>query len=287
LPAATGDLEQMRTQLDEFFYEKTIVELCADRNMRRVVRALAFDALDVPGIVPTKLHYLIFEWGECDARALYAESDEEHLRAVVKCLHHVATALHELHFSKIAHQNLRPASVIRFADETHKVGDFRHSHCVGVPRPGAGGPPDATYAAPEILYGGLVTSFEDRCAIDLYQLGSLGLTLLTGVGATAQLSVRLSPMHHWVEWQGSFDDALPYLAIAHDDIVHTLGDALPGSIGPELALAIRQLTEPDPARRGHPSNLRRIGPRYGVERYISIFDLLFTRQRITPLRAEP
>jgi hypothetical protein len=60
-------------------------------------------------------------------------------------------------------------------------------------------------------------------------------------------------------------------------VIHDLRQQLPDVIGEELAAAIRELTEPDPVRRGHPANISGAGPRYGVERYISRFDLLQKR----------
>ena len=71
----------MRRHLDEFFAEKEIVELCAERNMRRVVRALAFSAFIVPGIVPVTIHYLIFEWAAHDVRSMILDSDDAQTRA--------------------------------------------------------------------------------------------------------------------------------------------------------------------------------------------------------------
>lgn len=277
LPPSTADVELMRQHLDEFLYEKAIVELCADRNMRRVVRALAFDKLTVPGIVPVSLHYLIFECGEGDARSLSAQTDAEHLRAVIACLHHVATALFELHFSKIAHQNVRPASVIRFADTSHKLGDFRHASLAGAPRTGAEPLPEATHAAPELLYGLKPETFDLRCAVDNYQLGSLGVALLTGMGATTQFASRLTPMHHWRSWGGSYSEVLPFLQIAHEAMVTSIASAAGFDVPPELIVALRQLTEPDPAHRGHPSNGSSARSRYGLERYVSIFALLLRR----------
>jgi hypothetical protein len=41
-----------RTYLEEFNSEREIVELCGQRNMRRIVRAIAFSKLEIPGIVP-------------------------------------------------------------------------------------------------------------------------------------------------------------------------------------------------------------------------------------------
>ena len=61
--------------LEEFNSEKEIVELCGQRNMRRIVRASV------------------------------AKSDDDQVIVALSCLHHMPTALHELHFSTIAHQN--------------------------------------------------------------------------------------------------------------------------------------------------------------------------------------
>jgi serine/threonine protein kinase len=277
LPPSTEDLRMMQLHLEEFFAEKAIVELCAERKMRRIVRALAFGNVTVPGIISVTLHYLVFEWADHDMRSLVTDTDEAQLQAALACMHHMATALQELHLSKIAHQNLRPAAVLRFEDATHKLGDFRHALQAGVPRTEATNFPDATHAPPELLYGKKIESFDDRYAVDMYQLGALGLSLLTGVGATAQLSRQLTGLHHWRNWQGSFADVLPHLAHAHEHMMHTLRNQLPESVRVDLGTAIHQLTDPDPARRGHPTNVIGAGSRYGLERYISLFDVLRSR----------
>jgi serine/threonine protein kinase len=275
LPPSSQDLEQMRFHLEEFFSEKAIVELCGQRNMRRIVRAIAFDKIEVAQIVPVTLHYLIFEWAEHDMRALVTESDEDQIRAALACLHHMATALHELHFSKIAHQNVRPAAVLRFKDDTHKLGDFRHAQMAGFVRSETRSFFDPAHAAPELLYGVDVSAFESKYAIDLYQLGALGLHLLTGVGATVQLARELSDLHHWRNWEGDFADVVPYLNIAHERVIENLRSNLPVPIQADLTRAILQLTAPDPFRRGHPGNPP--NNKYGLERYISLFELLRKR----------
>jgi eukaryotic-like serine/threonine-protein kinase len=277
LPPSTDNLEQMRLHLEEFYSEKEIVELCGKRNLRRIVRAIAFDKLEAPGIVPITIHYLIFEWAQHDMRALATETDDDQIHASLACLHHMATALHELHFSKIAHQNLRPAAVLRFEDKSHKLSDFRHAQRAGAVRTETASYVDAAHAPPELLYGCPTSAFESRFGADLYQLGGLGLHLLTGLGATVQLARQLSSFHHWDNWEGSFSDVVPYLDVAHEQIIHGLQLLLPPSINEDLSEAIRQLTMPDPARRGHPLHVGGSGPRYGLERYISLFDLLSRR----------
>lgn len=277
LPPSTDDLERMRLHLEEFYSEKEIVELCGERNMRRIVRAIAFDKLEASGIVPITIHYLIFEWAPCDMRALATETDEDQIHAALACLHHMATALHELHFSRIAHQNLRPAAVLRFDDKSHKLSDFRHAQRAGAVRTETASLIDPAHAPPELLYGASTTAFEARYGADLYQLGALGLHLLTGVGATVQLARELASLHHWSIWEGSFSDVIPYLDEAHERIIQNLQNLLPASIQKNLSEAIRQLTMPDPVRRGHPVHIEGSGPRYGLERYISLFDLLSRR----------
>jgi serine/threonine protein kinase len=245
LPPSTDDLEQMRLHLEEFFSEREIVELCGERNMRRIVRAIAFDKLEARGIVPITIHYLIFEWAQHDMRALVTSSDDDQILAALGCLHHMATALHELHFSKIAHQNLRPAAVLRFADKTHKLSDFRHAQRAGTVRTETASFIDAAHAPPELLYSQPTAAFESRYGADMYQLGALGLHLLTGVGATVQFARELSGLHHWLTWEGSFSDVIPYLDVAHEHIIQNLRGTLPGSIRIELSEAMRQLTMPD------------------------------------------
>ncbi len=271
------DVEGMRQYIDEFLYEKTIVELCADRNMRRVVRALSFDKLQVPGIVPVTLHYLIFECGEGDARSLAAKTDADQVQMALQCLHHVATALFELHFSKVTHENVRPASVIRFAAESHKLGDFRQAQMANNPRSGISPSAEATHAAPELLYGKRPESFEERCAIDNYQLGSLGIALITGVGATSHFAHRLDPMHHWLQWRGAFEDVVPYLRPVHEEIIVSLSGSSQVELPEQLITCLKQLTEPDPKKRGYPGNKSDGATRYRLEPYVSIFARLLRK----------
>jgi hypothetical protein len=83
LPPSTDNLEQMRLHLEEFYSEKEIVELCGKRNLRRIVRAIAFDKLEAPGIVPITIHYLIFEWAQHDMRALATETWPRHFMSSI------------------------------------------------------------------------------------------------------------------------------------------------------------------------------------------------------------
>lgn len=271
VPELGASLEEQRRQIDEFLYEIAIVDRCGERNLRRVLRALDAGRLAIPGTVPITVHYLVLEWADRDLRSFQAASDEEHLAASLRFLHEMATALHELHFSRIVHQNLAPTNVLCRPDGRTKLGGFSHARSLDQPRPYGDVPLDQTRAPPEILYGGTVNSFEDRCAVDMYHLGCLGCYLLTNAGTTVQLERRLPHLFHWTIWRGSFADVLPYLRVAHETLVRELEPAAHAMVRVELVRGLAQLTDPDPARRGHPRNLAGNGPRFGFERYISLF----------------
>lgn len=271
VPDAGVSLAEQRRQIDQFMYEITLVERCGERNMRRIVRALASDKLLIPGTVPIAAHYFILEWAERDLRSFAAQCEVTHLAATLRFLHQMATALFELHFSRVVHQNLSPPNVVQMPDGNAKLAGFRHASSLDHPRPHGDLPFDQTNAPPEVLYGGRIDSFDERCAVDLYHLGSLSCYLLANAGATAQIERRLPHMFHWTRWQGSFADALPTLQMGHESMIRELSPRIHEIVRAEFTRALRELTEPDPNRRGHPRNIDGAGPRYSPERYISLF----------------
>jgi hypothetical protein len=81
-------------------------------------------------------------------------------------------------------------------------------------------------------------------------------------------------MHTLTRWNGTFDDVLFYLRPAYGQAIDALAEQMPLEIRARLIETIKQLTELDPKLRGHPTNIRGNGPRYGFERFVSAFDLI-------------
>jgi serine/threonine protein kinase len=174
----------------------------------------------------------------------------------------------------IAHQDLKPSNVVTFDRtttgeiDTTKIADLGHAHDRRIPKPGvdrviAG---DPSYAPPEQLYNSCPTDWDARrFAADLYQLGGLSVFLMTGVGATELMGGHLRPEHHWDVWLGgSYADILPHLVEATDAEL----------VRDEVVVLTRMLLDPDPTRRAHPKNLGGAGAPYGLERFISRFNVL-------------
>jgi serine/threonine protein kinase len=273
-PRANGSLVEARNQLEQFIYEGHITEVCATRNMRRVVRGLHQGAMQTPPPFSLTLHYLIFEWAERDVRSFFESDERAHIATILRWLHHTVTAIGELHFSEIVHQDVRPANVVVMPNLTAKVGGLGRALHSSVPRQMQQEERDATYAAPEILYGEPIRSIDQRFATDMYAFGSLAYFLLSGLSLNAEVSRILDPMHHWSRWRGTLSDALPYVLPAFEEAFHVAITNLDPLVAQRLGPALRELCSADPKYRGHPSNRQGSGSPYGVERYVSLFNLL-------------
>ncbi len=280
---ADDPVADLKVRLDAFYYERNLLAKTLERRMSRVVRAIASGEVPAaelgPGHNPT--YYLLFELADGDLREHVELSRRFDIAYRIRVLHQAATGLQQLHYSQIAHQDVKPSNVVTFATQGVKLADLGHAHDKAVPRPGkhhliAG---DPAYAPPEQLYGYEVADWViRRFAADLYQLGSLGAFLFTGVGATALLGGHLRPEHHWDVWLGGhYGDILPHLIEATEAVLDETANTIEPLVRSELTTLLRYLLDPDPERRGYPQNLAGAGARLGLERFVSRFNVLAQR----------
>lgn len=275
-PRATGSLEEAQQQLGQFIYQCHVTDVCGSRNMRRVIRGLAKGVLNTPAPFSLPLHYLIFEWAERDVRSHFEPEEPRHVATILRWLHHVATAMTELHFSEIVHQDIKPAHVMVMPDLSAKLGGLSRAYHQTTPRDSDAEERDPTYLAPEHLYGVPVRTLEDRLGADMYAFGGSVFFLFCGVSLNAQLSRMLDPMHHWTRWRGGFAEVLPYVTATMNEVLRIAITGFDPLIAARLGTALRELCDPDPERRGHPANKQGHGSRFSMERYVSLFDLLAT-----------
>ena len=262
-----------------FNFERDLVKRC--RHMSRVVSALSEgtvrDSSDVgPGEVA---QYIVFEMAESDLRAKVQLSRDFDLALEMRALHNVATGLAQLHGRVIAHQDLKPSNVLVFDNGLSKIGDLGRSSSVenAGPHDELAIPGDPSYCPPEQLYGYSPTDWKERrLASDLYQLGSLVVYVFTGLSATRLLHDHIPKDHRHGVWSDTYQSLLPYLQEYFRLVVERVSTRIPNGVRREIVLAVTQLCDPEPARRGHPRNHAIRNP-YGLERYVSLFNLLATR----------
>jgi eukaryotic-like serine/threonine-protein kinase len=262
-------------------YELELLDVCRDRNMDRVVRALdhgqeTIDPSDLASIV----FYLVFELADGDLRRVHDVGEDLDLSLIFRTLHDVAVGIRQLHSADIAHQDIKPSNVLAFkppADRPQRLSRLADlgrasrpdatmphdkQHCAG----------DRAHTAPELLYAIGPPDWNGRRACDLYQLGSILLFLFTGMSATSAWLAELDPDYRprvaGGSYAGQYEDALPNVRAAMQrvcDQFPRFGDERVRDVALRL---FRRLCDPDPRLRGPGIG----ADRYSLERVISEFD---------------
>jgi hypothetical protein len=173
-----------------------------------------------------------------------------------------------------------------------KLGDLGRADKKGVEGPWSslGVPGALAYAPPEQLYDAFERSWEERRAADLYLAGSLGIQLFLGNSMTALVQSALLVQCGWQNWGGTYQEVLPYVRSAQSDIILTLEQNVlqrtaDEEIAERFAMAIGQMTDPDPTMRGHPKDHSAAGSSYSVQRFVSLMDVLSAKARRITLGA--
>jgi len=269
-------------------FERDLLQKCRVRRLTRIATPIADGSLDVPGYdLPfSRVNYLIFELARGDVRTHLDAAEAFDLALRLRALHHVATGLQQLHGQGIAHQDLKPSNVLVFDDYESKIGDLGRAadRLVPVPHDDLVFAGDLGYAPPELLYGYVLPDWAARrFGCDAYLLGSLIVFFFCRVSMTAGLIAHVDPAHHPKRWGDGFEAVLPYLRAASDIVIQQFQDEAvlqaPALAG-DLTEMVRQLCEPDPRLRGHPSSRGNLTTQYDLYRFITRLDLLSRRAEL-------
>lgn len=275
-------VDEINKMTSEYIFERDIYEQCKNSKLRNVVTPLAHGEVDTGvGGVFSKVKYIIFELAEGDLRGT-KESVKHDVEWIFRNLHNAAVGLQQLHGQQIAHQDLKPSNVLLFKQKTAKVSDLGRASDKKNPFKWdalihAG---DCGYAPFERHWGIGCTEFVDRFATDLFMLGNLIFFYFIDVSITLATCYKAQNANANYDG-GTYENALPYLLKAFDEVLVDLGDALekkcPEIKGDVVELA-RELCHPDPAKRGAPG-MQDKQMKYSMQRYISKFDRLAFRSR--------
>lgn len=272
----------LRALLNAHAYEQNLLERCV--GAKHIAVAIDHGEYRDPSRPELPVPYLVFDLAIGDIRSeRLAKAFDAALK--LRCLHNIASGIQQLHARKISHQDIKPSNVLVFRDNVARLGDlgraidglngsmFDQSAFAG----------DKNHAPPEVLYRAPHSgSWEDlRFTADLYQLGSLVVYVFTDLYANTMLLDHLAPHHYPFAWGDSYDALHPFLEAAFYRSLDTLEAALSRhfeSRGPitRLRRVVEYLCHPTPTQRGHPANHRGNRDRYGLERFVSEFDLLAT-----------
>ena len=269
----------LQAMTSAYNFERDVLRKCRNRSLSRIVRVL--DAGTLPsesgGNASDVVQYLIFELADGDIRSFVNANRAFDLAWRFRLMHHVAAALRQLHGVGIAHQDVKPSNVLIFQNDRTKLADlgrasdrqgespFDELYCAG----------DKTYAPPELLYNEISRDWETRrLACDMYLLGSITVFFFTGVSMTHLILSRLNDGQHPDNWTNSYREVLPYIQHIFLEIIREIKINIAERCADDIADVVKQLCNPDPERRGHPTNILTGVGRYSLERYVSLFDRL-------------
>ena len=279
-------IDSIAEMTNSFRYERDISNVCKDRHITKVVIVKEANEESIPGFSIPVVPYLIFDLAVCDIRHKLSFSHSNEVVWKFQSLHSIVTGLKQLHQNFISHQDLKPSNILVF-DEEHRIGDLGRSQSIVHNSPFNYAPysGDFSYAPPEILYGAYSNDWNQRSfAIDLYLFGSLSVFYFTGLTMTSLILDNIPREFKWDVWQGSFDQVSDYLidgfsiavSIIKSELIPLIGD---NTISQDFITSIEQLCNPIPSRRGHPKNKTTLGNQYSLERFVSLFNLLYFRIR--------
>jgi serine/threonine protein kinase len=266
---------------EAYLFEKELCEKTG--HLSRIVRAIGGGSVVVDNKVPSsKVDYLIFERADCDIRAHLDVVTALDVVFLLRTLHNVATGLSQLHRTNIAHQDLKPSNVLVYgAVRGSKIADLGRAWDQSMPARHyvfdvAG---DPNYAPVEIWYGYLPPDDRTRrFGCDLYHLGGLLTFLFARIHFNSILLDSLSIPHRPMFWGGTYSEALPFVQSAFAEAVERIAAEFPKYLKEELQCCLMELCNPEPSRRGHPSNFGKT--QFSLERYISKFDLLTHKAKL-------
>jgi len=285
-----SDTEDLAVRLERalsiYNFEKLLLEIARLHAMSRIVNVVAANqiALDIGGI-PIPVFYLVFKKAEDNLRERLMDDLPMEPIDRLRALRQVVTGLNQLHTHGIAHQDVKPSNVVNYAkqgeDLDSKITDLgRGSHrehralhdsiaCAG----------DKRYAPLELLYEEPAAGFDRRrLGADAYLFGSLIAQIFSGVTITQAVLAKLPETHQPKPWGDGYATLLPRLREAFDAVVVELRPSWPyqaedPKIAAKMELTVRQLCDPDPARRGYPGAASTVNP-LDMQRYISVLDAL-------------
>jgi serine/threonine protein kinase len=274
-------------------FERNLLNICLREKLTKVIRLIETGQFTPSGHVGNLMaatEFFIFELAQADIRKTLTYNGFADAAWNLRSLHQIATGLDQLHRHDMAHQDVKPSNVLVMTAAAPsaraapiKLGDVGRASLRGQTGPfdGLKIAGDHQYAPLEAHYDFTSPEWVDkRDACDCFLLGSMVTFLFAGTGMTQLYLLNLDAAHYPGTWRGTFKAIIPVLLDAQSKALQTLEKTIFPPIREELLAMVRELTHPDPEKRGDPRARAQTGRPVGMDRYVSRFNALATRAEL-------
>lgn len=277
------DLRSLFEHFAEFQYEQETLTVCRDKRLNRVVRLIeagSLDRGDAFNTIQRQAPFIIFELAEEDIRSSIDITTNVSNQWRFSVLHQTTLALMQMHGVQIAHQDLKPSNVLRFSDQSLKLGDLGRSTHRARPAPhdNLQRPGHINYAPFEQRYSYSPPAewAHRRISSDVFQLGAFLTYTFTSIVLPSHVIGTIDPIYHPENWGGTYSDVMPFLQAHLVKSVIDISVDFPEPFRDEVIDMILDLCNVDPLKRG------RLGAKNGepnatplwLQKYVSRFDIL-------------
>lgn len=275
---ADDPIRELARLTAEADFEHNALATCDQHRMSKIIRLLGYETISLNSSPDPlqRVTCIVMEHGEEDLRNRVSVRNQLSTSWKLEALRDVALALDQMHGRGFAHQDVKPSNVIAM-DANESIPNLKLGDLGRVVRRDMPGPWDAHpwpgarhYAPPERWYDFHALDWTDeREASDAYMLGSLLFFLFTGTPIQPQLIDQIPPPFRREQWRGGFvDELIDVLRDAQAKVIaKNLVPALPIKYADQIVDLARQLTEPDPRKRGDRKARRQVGRPVGLNRF--------------------
>ena len=267
---AGGSADALKFMLDNYTYERDLLEFCSEHKMRRIVTAIDSGEYMEPGeLIPVP--YLVFELAQGNLPK-YQEMKHPDLFWKLKAFHGALVGLSQLHKAKIAHQDIKPSNILIFGNEVSKIADLGCATQIGNESEWNGG--DQRYLPVELHYRYISPDWETRrFGADFFMIGGLLTYLLVGLNFLAIMMGKVPHDLQPFKFGGSFEQAKSYLLKAYYEAIEEIEEIIHPGIKDEVVEILKEMVNPIPENRGNSQSLTIVKHRqFSLEKYISIVD---------------
>lgn len=124
---ADDPVADLKARVDAYYYERNVVIKTRERRMSGVVRAIDFGEINLAPTKDNPAYYVLFELADGDLREQVELARRFDLAYRLRVLHNTAKGLAQLHFLRIAHQDLKPSNIVTFSRADVTQGE--HQDC--------------------------------------------------------------------------------------------------------------------------------------------------------------